>query len=306
MIVQKRLALARIAFGAVAVPLLVAGCSFQSTIPNSGSPSSMNGIVVPRGGQTVKPAKHKANYGIGLFGEIGVGDGYKNYLHDYCQRKEVSGSCPSSPGLEDAKFAQSKTLHSEDGAFLASQSGESQLGTDTYASEAHAKSTDKTNYVEGSSSEENFQWNDTLHVTSSGLKKGKPVTINVVLTVIPSVTNVGCGADDLDVGNMTWQAAGATGSAPLSISAGCNNGSFVYMTGNGQQGTQQTGTINTSVGDTVSLFGSGYVSDGACGSFGGTCNGNFTSDLEGTVTWRITGITPGASYTTDSGIMYQQ
>lgn len=301
MSIQPRLALARVAFGAVAIPLLVAGCATQSSIPSSSGQLSTG---LPSTVQSA--AKHKKKtYGIGLYGQIGVDTGYKNYSHDYCQRKEVSSSCPWSPGLTHAKFSQSKTIGSSDGSFSAKQSGSSDLGSDTYSSDAHAKSTDKTGFVEGSSSTENFQWNDVLHVTSKKLKKRTPVTINVVLTVNPSTTNVGCSNTDIDSGSMTWQAVGYVGSTPLSITGGCSNYSFVYFISTGQQGTQEAGTINTSVGDTVSLFGSGYVSDGACGSFGGTCVGNFTSDLAGTVTWKITGITAGASYHTDSGSTYQ-
>jgi hypothetical protein len=72
----------------------------------------------------------------------------------------------------------------------------------------------------------------------------------------------------------------------------------------GQQGTVDQGTIAAAVGDSVGLSGTGYVNDVVCGSFGGTCVGDFGSALSGSVTWKITGITAGASYHTDSGTSY--
>ena len=231
-----------------------------------------------------------------------------SYTHTYCQSKGT-GNCPvTRKGLRSAQFSDAKTLHGRDGTFHISQSAASALGLSTYGDDANASSTDGTGSVEGARGEEWLNWSDTLHVTSKSLPKGSPVTISVVLTVSPSVTNVGCDPSNLAQGQLTFTASGqdSLGGSALSVVGGCSNGTFIYLfgPGSGASGTSDSGVIDTSVGSAVNITGFGHVVNVVCDSFGGTCVGSFPSHLTGTATWQITGITSGAAYRTDSGDSY--
>lgn len=155
-----------------------------------------------------------------------------------------------------------------------------------------------------------FAWSDNLHVKSSTLRKGTAVTISVQLALAPSATNVSCTSDQNSSAAIDYTGTGIDQYGyTMELGGDCASpGSFVYTVGNsgrGGQGTTDTGVISTTVGATVAIEGSGYAAGWAC-TFTFGCDGSYVTDVAGTVTWKITGVSPkGITYTTDSGRTYQ-
>jgi hypothetical protein len=284
-----------------ALCVVFTGCGGQSSVP-SGTAGSLGSVDrVPaalRPPMDIAATKQQKNFGVGLQANASIvfGNGFSK---SYCQSK--GASCPPTKlHLKKAKFATSKSLSGKDGTFTVAESAASELGDSTYSVTASASSSDQSGAVEGSSATESFNWTDTLHVSSSTLPQGSPVTISISFQVNPGGTNVDCG-NPLAAATLTFIATGqdASGNA-MSVSGNCNGSSFEYLLGNGTQGTSETGTIQANVGDSVTIAGNGSVSGAVCGSFGGTCVGGFDAALSGSATWKIPGITKGATYTTDS------
>jgi hypothetical protein len=87
------------------------------------------------------------------------------------------------------------------------------------------------------------------------------------------------------------------------------NGSFVYTVGSGAVGqpigTTDAGTLTAYVGQPYPISGLSQFQTDACGvNSAYYCNGIFEAGLAGSVKWRITGITRGATYTSASGTIY--
>ena len=299
----------RSGFVPAALCLALTACSGQSSVP-SGT------LAPPLGGSLssslhapgAAPAKKSKDYGVGLSTTASVISDKANVSKNHCQSKlDASNNCPQfKAGLKKAKFAYSKSLSGKDGTFSLSQSADSLLGTETYSQTTSASSTDQSDAVEGAGGMESFSWTDTLHVSSTTLPAGTPVTISVSLDVNAGTTVDDCNGGSLTAATLYFEGPGydALGNG-LQISGGCDSSyAFEYVTGDGTQGTNMTGTITTYVGYSVGLSGQGYVQNGVCGSFGGSCVGDFNSALSGSVAWKITGITAGATYTTDSGSKY--
>lgn len=150
-------------------------------------------------------------------------------------------------------------------------------------------------------------WDDTLYISSTSLKKGTPVSIGVTWTLAPQ-TNIGCDSAKDSSGELELYSASITPSSgtQFSITGICSGGSFVYYLYNEptKPGTKAVGTISTAVGDSYPIYfaTSGLVQ--ACQT-SSQCIGDYVASLSGNDKFKITSITSGATYTTASGNTYK-
>jgi hypothetical protein len=289
--------------------LALSACSAVRDVPMGRAASQSSGSAnTTTLNARLKLQPQEKSYGVGLSGTAGLIDGTRVVQHFYCQQKKYRNGCPQTKDrLRSAQFFYSKKIGNDDGSFSLDQSGSSALGSASYDQSATATSTDQSDASEGVSGEIAFAWSDTLHIVSSKLPNGTPVTINVALSVSPGTINVDCGSE-LSQGDVEISGTGVDANGySIALSGGCSTGSpqnFTYFLPNGQPGTTETGTLTSAVGQSLVFDGAGTVFNVVCESYGGTCDGSFTSALSAGVSWQITGITAGASYRSDSGMRY--
>ena len=303
-------------FMAAALLASLTACSSQS-MPNAPS-SQQNVQTLPassRVAQLRSNVLHAANqepYGVGLHVIAALTAGLQQWTHEYCQRKEVSGSCPTSPGKTSATFSisHSGTDTINGGTFTLETSDASTLGDSTYGFDLTASGGQNTPGQDGAAvPTDNIAWFDRMHITSKTLPKGTPVTIKVELSVVPTAANVSCTADQNSSAGFTYLATGADAhEGYMQLNGGCSApNKFVYTigpNGEGGQGKTDSGVISTSVGKTVDISGSGGFNGWAC-TFTETCVKSYVTSIAGDVIWKIKSISPaGVTYTTNSGHMY--
>lgn len=292
----------------------LAACSSSQSLPSSpsslqsGHPVTANNRNFPSFPKVLPMAK---SYGVGLDVAAALIAGDNQWSKQYCANKS-SSSC-SAIVEHKTSFSFSASHSGSDkvngGHFTVATQNTSGLAQSSYELDATAHGTPYTPGQDGGSGDAYMPWSDNLHVKSSTLRKGTAVTISVQLTIAPNVTSVSCTSDTNSEAALDYSGTGVDqyGSL-LQVSGGCAApGSFEYVVGSGGaggQGTTDTGTINTTVGSTVAIGGALQVNGWAC-TFTFTCTGNYVTDLSGTGTWKITGISPaGVTYTTDSGHTY--
>lgn len=285
-------------FGAV---IFASACSSAPVLPNNSSPSI----------QAVRPMVK--SFGVSLTATAALTAGDNQWSQQFC----ATNSSSNCSGIVEHKksvgykAAQSGTDTINGGHFTLKTNEVSAMGQSSYNVNLTAHGGSSTPGQDGASlNPTNLGWSDNLHVKSSTLPKGTPVTISVQLVLAPSATNVSCSSDQNSSAGVDFTGTGNDqfGFA-MELSGGCASpGSFVYVVGNqgrGGQGTTDTGVIDTKVGATVGIAGSGYAGGWAC-TFTPVCDGHYVTDVAGTVTWKITGVSPnGVTYTTDSGGTYQ-
>ena len=255
--------------------LALSACSAVRDVPMGRAASQSSGSAnTTTLNARLKLQPQEKSYGVGLSGTAGLIDGTRVVQHFYCQQKKYRNGCPQTKDrLRSAQFFYSKKIGNDDGSFSLDQSGSSALGSASYDQSATATSTDQSDASEGVSGEIGFAWSGTLHIVSSKLPNGTPVTINVALSVSPGTINVDCGSE-LSQGDVEISGTGVDA-----------NGYSIALSG-------------------LVFDGAGTVFNVVCESYGGTCDGSFTSALSAGVSWQITGITAGASYRSDSGMRY--
>ena len=292
-----------------AIVLVFTACSTSPGMP--GSPSTLqapqrsaasNPVTAPFA-KVPPPTK---SYGVGLSIAAGITGG-NGWDYQYCFNKgsDCGGIVQHKTS---AKHAVSHVLPepSNGVTFNVATSDDSTLGQSAYSIDVKAKGSPNTppgpaaavNPVDAS-------WTDNLHIISRTLPKGTQVTISVALSVAPSITNVDCATSANATIDYFGEGVDSLGQT-MEVGGSCagSNGQFIYYLdgGNGPQGTTDTGVITGSVGDTIGIYGSGSFAGGVCNS---ACTQKYVSNIAGTVTWKITGISPaGASYKTDSGRTY--
>lgn len=254
----------------------------------------------------------KGSYGVGLGVAASLTAGLKQWSHQFC----ATNSSSDCSGIVEHKksvtysVSQSGTDKINGGHFSLKTDEVSTLGQSSYNIALKANGASNTPGQDGAVvNPANITWSDNLHVKSKTLKKGTPVTISVQLSLTPSVTDVSCTSDQNSSASIDYTGTGADQfSSFMKVSGYCvGSGSFVYVIddGSGGQGTTDTGTIATSVGATVGIAGNGSFVGWAC-SFTPTCVRSYVTNIAGSATWTITGVSPkGATYTTDSGRKYQ-
>lgn len=226
---------------------------------------------------------------------------------DYCQTKAHNfDSCPSyANGKKSVSHsAQDSAKDKSSGSKVSfQQSGTSRLGSQQYAQQVTTSRPHPS--IASASGQVHFGWQDVLHVNSQAHPALTPVTIWFELTVRPSKTSINCKYDP--TADLEFEGTGDDKiQSVLDVTGKCINGKFTYTldNGNGGKGLRDKGYENTSVGGTVAISGSDVIRESAC-ELATSCPKSYSSNLAGTVTWKIVKITPkGVSVTSDSGTKY--
>ena len=116
-------------------------------------------------------------YGVGLHVIAALTAGLQQWTHEYCQRKEVGSSCPTSPRKTSATFSISHlgTDTINGGHFTLQTSDASTLGDSTYGFDLTASGTPNTPGQDGANVEtDNIALFDRMHITSSTLPQDRP------------------------------------------------------------------------------------------------------------------------------------
>lgn len=188
--------------------------------------------------------------------------------------------------------------------------GTQKIGTASYVMSAETDSTMKLGHGYFAQAQTvASDWDDTLYISSTTLKKGTPVTIGVKWVLTPQ-TQIGCDSAKISYGVLELYSPSITPptGGQFSISGACANGQFLYYLYNNVKdpGTTATGTISTTVGASYPIY---FATSGqviACTSgVGGQCIGDYFAVLSGNDKFKITSITQGATYTTASGVTYK-
>jgi hypothetical protein len=280
----------------VAASLSLAAC--QGSVPVPAPPSaglqSMSELQSMR--ETTKPT-----FGVGLAAAMLSGYGSDNFVYQYCEeRGDGFQDCPAvEPGKTIAGYSASRVIVSHGYNYgstgTAVQHATSGLGEFKYYQNDIANF-----YI---SSEMNAAWNDVLHIGSKTLHKGTPVSLGVSLTLEPGYyVYLECYPYGATTGKEYFYGPGY-----VSIYGQCNYTETFDLTigsPNGPEGTQATGTIDTTVGATVPIGGGATTTDYTCEGTACLDLQTFTAGVGGTVKWRIVKIPAGVTYTTDSGHRY--
>lgn len=275
--------------------LTMPACSNRSIVP--AAPSAPFAI-----------AATQKTFGVGLSMQSILTYGGSPHENDYCQTKGNGfDSCPSYANgkKSDGHSAKGSGKDPSSGAKVSyDQSGTSRLGTQDYAQQVTAALPHP--FLASSSGQVHFGWEDVLHVNSHSHPSLTPVTIWFALTVKPSKTSINCKYDP--TADLSFEGTGNDKKqSVLDVTGKCINGKFTYTLddGNGAKGLKDVGYVNTNVSYNVSIGGADVIRESACEL--STCSKNYSSNLAGTVTWKVIKITPkGVSVTSDSGTNYQK
>jgi hypothetical protein len=256
------------------------------------------------------PVPDTKQFGAGLEAAayVEVPGSTKDYT--YCNGGPYNPSCPmEKAGKRKFTFdamAQLEEPPSVGGSATMAVTLDSNLGAATYSSSGTVTEANQELKDSTAGSQDQLGWDDTLSISSKTLKNGTPVTIGVRLVVSPTTTNVACDSQQNSYGALSFYMPNASSpSGPFQINGECDNGTFVYVIGNGKQkGTTIDGTISTAVGDSESIAALVEVTTQACNP-ANACVGTYTAALAGSYRFRITSITSGATYTTASGKTYE-
>jgi len=288
------MSLARVSLPLLFACLTLTACSNRDAIPSSpDSPSIFSAA--------------KKSFGVGLSTSATLFYGGTYHEHDYCQvPKDPYDNCPAYADGKKSIVHSGKGSASDPsfGAKLSyDQSGRSSLGFDQFSQKVSVSSKHPT--LDSSAGQQHFLWQDVLHVNSNSHPALTPVKIWFQLAVNPSKTKVNCKYDPT-----AWLDFSATGDdknqSTLEVTGKCTNGKFTYTLddGRGAKGLKDVGYENTNVSYNLNLFGAGNVRLHAC-QLVVSCAKAYSSELAGTVTWRVTKISPsGVTVSSDSGTRY--
>ncbi len=254
-------------------------------------------------------------FGVGLGDSVGI-VGPSDFSHQWCNGVpgSASGCYSEVPGKR--KFSDSasdridlKKGSQPNGYVAVKFSATSKLGTGSYVMSGETNETVKyTRDISAAAQVVSSDWDDTFYVSSGSLKKGTPVTIGVKLILQNQGTDIACDSAKNSFGELNLYSPSVTppSGSQFDISGYCENGTFeYYLYGNVKKtGTTATGTIKTAVGDSFVML---FVATGeivACQS-SNFCQGDIVANLSGSYTFKVTSITPGATYTTASGNTYK-
>jgi len=247
-------------------------------------------------------------YGVGLADGAGTvptwGAGWCNGVP-----AETLSFCPDEvPGKRSFKNSASggQSLGSE-GYVKAKIDVTQKLGATSYLLDGEVDVLNSQIIAEAGATISNGWWQDEFTISSQTLKNGTPVTLGVQAALNPTKTNVACDAAQTSFGELFVYSPSIKPSSgsQFSISGACVNGTFEYLLGNGAQGTTETGTIGTAVGDSFTVY---FVMTGevtVCEEKNQACLGLYIANLDGSYQFTVTSITSGATYTTASGNTYQ-
>ena len=252
-------------------------------------------------------------YGVGLADGAGTvptwGAGWCNGVP-----AETLSFCPDEvPGKRSFKNSASGGRNLENGSgqpegYVKAKINVTQkLGATSYLLDGEVDVLDSQIIAEAGATISNGWWQDEFTISSQTLKNGTPVTLGVQAALNPTETNVACDAAQTSVGELFIYSASITPSSgsQFSISGDCVSGTFEYLLGNGVQGTTETGTISTAVGDKFTVY---FVMTGDVAvcedNKNQACLGLYAANLGGSYQFTVTSITSGATYTTASGNMY--
>jgi hypothetical protein len=304
----------RVALSSFAALFVFAGCggSQDFVSPATSVPAA---AAHPQAGPNVK------QFGVGLgdaAGAIGNTAGSsQSWRYEYCNGvlENPSGCYSEVPGKR--KFTSSASGSAKlqnqygkpNGSTTAKISATSKLGVGSYS--LFGETNELTKYyrnIGAAAQVVSSDWDDTFYVSSGKLKKGSPVTIGVKLTLQNPQTNIACDSAKNSFGELDLYSPSVNPPSgnQFNISGYCVNGTFeYYLYGNAKKtGTTATGTINTAVGDSFLML---FVATGeviACQTVN-YCVGDITASLSGNYKFKVTSITPGATYTTASGNTYK-
>jgi len=297
---------ARRAFGMVVALLVLAGCGGAQTQVNPAAPAS------PRIGSAVK------QFGVGLGDAVGIAGG-SGFEHQWCNGapgnasgcySEIAGKRKFTDGASDSiNLNKGKKGSQPDGYVKVSFSATSKLGTGSYMMAGETNETVQYFKNVGAAAQVvASDWDDTFYVSSGTLKKGAPVTIGVKLILQNPETDIACDSAKNSFGELNLYSPSVTppSGSQFDITGYCVNGAFeYYLYENAKDpGTTATGTIKTAVGDSFLML---FVATGevqACQTIN-YCVGDILASLSGTYKFKVTSITPGATYTTASGNTYK-
>jgi len=263
--------------------------------------------LVPLVAGRVEPGRATKAYGVGLAAAVGT---VPTWGYQWCNGAPGTLSlCPDEvPGKRSFKNSASggQSLGSE-GYVKAKIDVTQKLGATSYLLDGEVDVLNSHTIAEAGATISNGWWQDEFTISSQTLKNGTPVTLGVQAALNPTETNVACDAAQTSFGELFIYSPSITPSSgsQFSISGDCVSGTFEYLLGNGTQGTTETGTINTAVGDSFSVIFTMTGDVAVCeDNKNQACLGLYAANLGGSYQFTVTSITSGATYTTASGNMY--
>lgn len=129
--------------------------------------------------------------------------------------------------------------------------------------------------------------------------------ISLELIVKQSTSKVNCKYDP--TADFDFSATGIDKTEPyVEVKGICVNGKFTYTIGDStNRGLKDVGVLNANPGEVFDISGTGNIRLHACLLIV-SCAKSYSSQIAGTVTWRITNVSPkGVSVSTDSGVSYR-
>jgi hypothetical protein len=256
--------------------------------------------------------------GVQPDGEGGFGVGLATYTflsgpgisetYQFCQTPgyQFTGCPGHMPSLLTSRFKYKKRPNAD---FTIESIASAKMGRFDYAQGGSAKGYYRS-YYSVAYTKSTFHWTDTLHVTSKTLAAGTRVSIGVSLGLTHISSGVGCYRFGPSSGGLNFHGTGVDGyGRHLNIEGFCYwpsdgyYGEFIYHAGDMYtQSPTDSGTIETAVGKSLKIGAIGAVGTQACGTE--SCTYDSGASLGGTLTWKITHLPAGVSYTTDSRAQY--
>lgn len=269
--------------------------------------SNHTGVMPATPGAPFALAPSAKTFGAGLATTATLLYSEAEHERDYCQTKgSAYDSCPSyAMGKKTVRHAaKGSGSDATFGARVAyNQAAKSSLGFDGYDEKVSVSSKNPT--LDSAAGQQHLGWEDVLHVNGNGLPNTTPVKISLELVVKQSTTKVNCKYDPT-----AWFDFSATGiektEPNVEVRASCVHGKFTYTIGDGsRKGLKDVGVLNANPGEVFNISGTGAIRLHAC-QLVTSCAKSYTSEIAGTVTWRITNVSPkGVTLSTDSGITYR-